>query len=251
MLYRVSAQRSCAALLVVVQGSLHFLYHVSWSLYPANGLLRPRINRLSLLREPKADMPVSNSYVFLRFCSLILVTIMSRLFEESYGGGYSDFGYGYGTLLDRVFFVVLFGAQLFNNIADVLLAVALIGVYLGLRHARSSEPPRYNKLIYRLCYGCVAFLVTVQVTIFIIGFFEAFSARDASHLIGGLVAWGYSFTGYEYWTVLYALGLLAAPIMCIAALTIFGLSISARKKTRSIPHLRRVSHATRVQKPNN
>lgn len=168
------------------------------------------------------------------------MTITSRLFEESYGGGFA-----YGSLLDRVFFVVLFGAQLFNNIADVLLAVALIGVYLGLRHARSSEPPRYNKLFYRLCYGFVAFLVTVQVTVFIMGFFEAFSARDISHFYDwAYVKWGYSFTGYEYWTVLYALGLIAAPIMCIAALTIFGLSISARRKTRRIPHLRRVSVPT-------
>lgn len=172
------------------------------------------------------------------------MTIMARIMEGSFDGAFDDPSYQYGSLLDRVFFVVLFGAQLFNNITDVLLAVALIGVYLGLRHARSSEPPRYNKLIYRLCYGCVAFLVTVQVIVFVMGFFEAFNAAEISHLMGGYLTWGYSFTGYQYWTVIYALGLVAAPIMCIAALTIFGLSISARRKTRSISHLRRVSHPT-------
>ena len=149
-----------------------------------------------------------------------------------------------GSFLDRIYFIVLFGAQLFNTITDILLAVALLGVYLGLRHARSSDPPRHNKLVYRICTGCVILLVTVQVMVFIFGLFEAFNVDEVSYAHPWSATWGYSFAGYQYWTVIYGLGIFAASITCIAALVIFTLSIVARKKTRAVKHLRRVSPPT-------
>lgn len=174
--------------------------------------------------------------MFLRLLTVVFLTVLCRFYGyDTYSGSDRRGPYVDGVSVPVVF-VMLSVTAFLDTLSHTLVCVALFHLFWGLRMSAKMASPESGHRVMRGIYIVAGILACIEVAGLVVGGLSPWNIKGA--LMDSI---GFDFTVNNLGITHTIIQILCGCVLALADLVLLGLSIYARKTTKSISHLRRVS----------